>query len=211
MSYRTETHEINGTRYTRAVDGTIVGYGYGGEPIHQQPAPQRSSTAASEAQLNFISTLMTDRAVDALKRTSLELELSREVSKKRASEIITDLKAFPRNGGAAATTGTSEAAPEGVYELDGTFYAVRASRQNPDRRAAYKAIITDTAVDFDYSKGTVYHLGNARLLDVAEIEAMSLQFCRCMLCGYKLKAKDSKAKGIGPVCRKKIEAATLVG
>lgn len=184
-------------------------------PDYVPPAPPRrrgtgpawKADTATTAQLDFISTLLGDRDVPALKRTSLELELSRSITKGRASEIIPELKALPRAAGtsAPATTG-SAAAAEGVYEKDGTFYAVRTSRNHADRRYAYEAVITETSVSFEFSKGTVYKLADARRLTVAEVEELSLQFSRCFLCGTTLKAKQSKARGVGPVCAKKIEA-----
>jgi len=167
--------------------------------------PAWRNDPASEAQLGLISTLLDSQDVPALKRTSLELELSREITKGRASDLITELKAYPTSAGAAPTARTDTAAAEGVYQTpDGTFYAVRTARTDATRRYAYEAIITDTAVRFDYAKGAVYRLGTARRLDLAEVEALSLQFSRCFLCGITLKAKDSKARGVGPVCAKKI-------
>jgi hypothetical protein len=167
---------------------------------------------ASEPQLNFITSLLRDRQVDELHRITVEGEVARGITKSRASDIIGDLKALPwvPKQGAAAPSSSSEAAAEGVYELDGTFYAVRTSRNDKTRRYAYKAIITDTAVDFEFAKGAVYRLADARVLTVDEVEALSLQFSRCFLCGIKLKAKDSKARGVGPVCAKKITAANAV-
>lgn len=175
--------------------------------------PRTSSVApASEAQLNFIAALLRDRQVDELHRITVEGELARGILKSRASDIIGELKALPFVPKAgAAPASSSEAAAEGVYELDGTFYAVRTSRNNNTRRYAYKAIITDTSVDFEYAKGAVYRLADARVLSVEEVEELSLQFSRCFLCGIKLTAKQSKARGVGPVCAKKIAAVNAVG
>lgn len=168
--------------------------------------PRTSSAApASEAQLNFITALLRDRQVEELHRITVEGELARGILKSRASDIIGELKAqpfVPKAGTAPAAN--NEAAAEGVYEKGGIFYAVRTSRNNPERRYAYEAIITDSSVTFEFAKGAVYRLGDARRLDVDEIEALSLQFSRCFLCGRVLTAKESKARGIGPVCRKKV-------
>ena len=169
--------------------------------------------AATEPQLNFIASLLAKPQIQEIDRIRFEAELTREVTKRRASEIIGELKAVVATATPVQNSSSDEAAAEGVYELNGTFYAVRPTRSNPARRYAHKAIITDSSVNFEYSKGTVYHLGNARRLDVDEVEALSLQFSRCFLCGRVLKAKESKARGIGPVCAKKIQAndPVLVG
>lgn len=171
-----------------------------------------AAAPASDAQLNFIASLLTQRQVEELHRITVEAELERGVTKSRASSIIGDLKALPwvpRQ--AAAGASSNEAAAEGVYELDGTFYAVRTSRNDKTRRYAYRAVISDTSVNFEFAKGAVYRLADARVLTVDEVEALSLQFSRCFLCGIKLTAKASKARGVGPVCAKKIVAAGAIG
>jgi hypothetical protein len=177
--------------------------------------PARTSTApASEAQLNFIAALLRDRQVDELHRLTVEGEIARGLLKSRASDVIGALKALPfvpREGAAPAATSSNEAVAEGVYELDGSFYAVRTSKNDRTRRYAYLAVISDTSVRFEYAKGAVYRLADARALTVDEVEALSLQFSKCFLCGRTLTAKDSKARGIGPVCVKKIAAVTAVG
>lgn len=173
-------------------------------PFAARRAPRvASSNAATEPQLGFIASLLGKPQIQEIDRIRFEAELTREVSKRRASEIINELKAALATA-APVKNSFDEAAAEGVYELNGTFYAVRPTRADATRRYAHKAIITDSSVNFEYSKGTVYHLGNARRLGLAEVEALSLQFSRCFLCGTPLKAKASKARGVGPVCAKKI-------
>jgi len=168
-----------------------------------------TNAPASEAQLNFIANLLVKPQIQEIDRIRFEAELIREVTKRRASEIIGELKGAIAAAGPVQSS-SDEAAAEGVYELNGTFYAVRPTRSNPNRRYAYEAIITDSAVDFEYSRATVYHLGDARRLELGEIEALSLQFSRCFVCGRKLTAKQSKARGIGPVCAKKIQATSVL-
>jgi len=175
-------------------------------------ATSTSSTApASEAQLNFIASLLDKPQIEEIDRIRYNAEMGRDITKSRASTVIGELKAIIA-ATPVAQSSTSEAAAEGVYDLNGTFYAVRTSRNDNTRRYAYEAIITDSSVTFEYSKGTVYRLAEARRLDLAEIEALSLQFSRCFVCGRVLKAKDSKARGIGPVCAKRVQSTpVLVG
>lgn len=170
-----------------------------------------TSNAATEKQLNFIGSLLDKPQVEEIDRIRYNAEMGREISKSRASTIIGELKAIVAAAGVTQYS-SNEAAAEGVYELNGTFYAVRTARSDNTRRYAYEAVITDTSVTFEFSKGTVYRLGEARRLDLGEIEALSLQFSRCFICGRKLSAKESKARGIGPVCAKRVQAApVLVG
>lgn len=170
-----------------------------------------TSSTATEKQLSFIVSLIAKPQVEEIDRIRYEAEMTREITKNRASTIINELKAIVAAVGVAQSS-SDEAAAEGVYDLNGTFYAVRTSRNDNTRRYAYEAVITDTSVTFEFSKGSVYRLAEARRLNLGEIEAMSLQFSRCFLCGTKLKAKDSKARGIGPVCAKKVQLTpVLVG
>ena len=168
-----------------------------------------TSNAATEKQLNFIGSLLDKPQVEEIDRIRYNAEMGREISKSRASTIIGELKAIVAAAGVTQYS-SNEAAAEGVYELNGTFYAVRTARSDNTRRYAYEAVITDTSVTFEFSKGTVYRLGEARRLDLGEIEALSLQFSRCFICGRKLSAKESKARGIGPVCAKRVQAAPVV-
>lgn len=175
-------------------------------------ATSTSSTApASEAQLNFIASLLDKPQIEEIDRIRYNAEMGRDITKSRASTVIGELKAIIA-ATPVAQSSSNEAAAEGVYDLNGTFYAVRASRNDNTRRYAYEAIITDSSVTFEYSKATVYRLAEARRLDLGEIEALSLQFSRCFVCGRVLKAKDSKARGIGPVCAKRVQSTpVLVG
>jgi hypothetical protein len=171
-----------------------------------------TSNAASEKQLNFIGILLAKPQIEEIDRIRYNAEMGREISKSRASTIISELKAIVAAAGVVQSSSSDEAAAEGVYDLNGTFYAVRTAKSDNTRRYAYEALITDTSVTFEYSKGTVYRLAEARRLDLGEIEALSLQFSRCFICGRKLSAKESKARGIGPVCAKRVQAApVLVG
>jgi hypothetical protein len=170
-----------------------------------------TSNAATEKQLNFIASLLDKPQIEEIDRIRYNAEMGRDITKSRASTVIGELKAIIA-ATPVAQSSSNEAAAEGVYDLNGTFYAVRTSRNDNTRRCAYEAIITDSSVTFEYSKGTVYRLAEARRLDLGEIEALSLQFSRCFVCGRVLKAKDSKARGIGPVCAKRVQSTpVLVG
>ena len=171
-----------------------------------------SIAPASEAQLRYIVSLLDKPQVEEIDRIRYEAEMGREITKSRASTVIGELKATIAAAGVVQSFSSSsdEAAAEGVYELDGIFYAVRTAKNNNTHRYAYEAVISDTSVTFEYSKGTVYRLGAARRLDLGEIEALSLQFSRCFVCGRVLKTVESKARGIGPVCAKKVQSAPVL-
>lgn len=214
MSTHTSTHY-----------GIIPGdnYGWATPRRRRTSTPAWKADPATDGQLTFIANLLRDRAVEAIKRTSLELELDRGITKGRAGEIIEELKPAPwaRDN---ATTGTApvkrEAAPVGVYELDGEFYAIREAKDAVTKqpyRFARHIVITRKAdgkahrVDFEPAKGAQFRVHDGRALSLAEVEALSLEFSRCFLCGRELNVITSKKAGIGPVCRKKIQARELIG
>jgi hypothetical protein len=189
-------------------------------------APAWKSDPASESQLNFIANLMRDRVVADLKRASLELELGRGITKGRAGEIIDELKLADDNrevasGSTAAPARRTEAAPVGVYELDGEYYAIREAKDTVTKqlyRYARHIVITqkndeDYRVDFEAAKGMQYRVEDGRALTLAEVEELSLEFSRCFLCGIELNVIASKKAGVGPVCRKKLQAreAMVIG
>lgn len=199
-------------------------------PVRERPAPRRrrgnapawKSDPATDSQLRFIAKLLGDRIVEDIKRTSLELELGRGVTKGRAGEIIDELKAAPVNRETAPGTPVrrTEAAPVGVYELDGEFYAIREAKDAVTKqpfRFARHIVITRKAdgeahrVDFEPAKGMQYRVEDGRALTLQEVEDLSLEFSRCFLCGHELNVITSKKSGVGPVCRKKIQARELVG
>lgn len=183
-------------------------------------APAWKSDAATDGQLTFIANLLRDRAVEAIKRTSLELELGRGITKGRAGEIIEELKLAPWGREGSTPQPKREAAPVGVYELDGEFYAIREAKDAVTKqpyRFARHIVITRKAdgeahrVDFEPAKGAQFRVHDGRALTLDEVEALSLEFSRCFLCGRELNVITSKKAGIGPVCRKKIQARELIG
>lgn len=58
------------------------------------------------------------------------------------------------------------------------------------------------AVRYEEAKapGMQYRLTPAELLSVAEVEALSLEWGKCIVCGLSLRVEKSIKRGIGPVC-----------
>lgn len=179
---------------------------------------RRANGMASQDQLNLLAKIAGERVVaqDALVRLFERIHKG-TITVEEFETFKTWLKKQDRKGGAATRTSnpypsSNEAAPVGVYELGGDLYAVREAKGDDGQpfRFARLLVVTRTAdgdvhrVDFEKAPGAQYRVHNGRRLTVAEVEALSLDFKRCALCGRVLKVKESKQAGIGPVCRAKI-------
>jgi hypothetical protein len=100
----------------------------------------------------------------------------------------------------------------GVYEKDGEVYVVRKSKDGrlyamqlmPLHNGSARLTEAGTKVNFDY----VYTPGAMRVLSISDrmplerAQELTIQHRRCLVCGRRLKAADSVARGIGPVCAK---------
>lgn len=100
----------------------------------------------------------------------------------------------------------------GVYEKDGEVYVIRKSKDGrlyamqlmPLSSNSARLTEAGTKVNFDY----VYAPGAMSVLNVSDrmslerAQELTIQHRRCLVCGRRLKAADSVARGIGPVCAK---------
>lgn len=169
------------------------------------------SRTASDGQLQLLATIAGERVVpeDALERL-----LARIAQRAITVEQFDTYKAWlkkqdRRGGGARRASEHREAATVGVYELDGDLYAVREARGDDGQPFRYARLLVVThdadgdvhRVDFQKAPGAQYRVHDGRRLTVEEVEALSLDFKRCALCGRVLKVKESKQAGIGPKCR----------
>lgn len=177
---------------------------------------RRANGLASQGQLNLLANVAAERVVpqDALARLFERINKG-TITVEEFDTYFQWLKKQDRKGGAATSDryeASKEAAPIGVYELDGDLYAIREAKGDDGKPFRYARLLVVTRnadgdvhrVDFDKAPGAQYRVHNGRRLTVEEVEALSLDFKRCALCGRTLKVKESKLAGIGPVCREKI-------
>lgn len=115
-------------------------------------------------------------------------------------EQTTTANTFAANGGKAVGVG--------VYRKDGRIYVVK---PNKDKTRCYaKEVIASPPrmtehgekVDFEtvYRAGAIYNLTEADKWPLKEAQAFLTQYARCIVCGRHLKAADSVARSIGPIC-----------
>lgn len=169
----------------------------------------------SEAQKNFIRNLLADREVPQAVRDRIFARAA-QMTWHEAKAWITELQLHPWKGDKPAKP---EIPAIGVYELDNQFYAIREFTNDQSEKIRYArraeavdidGIVVDIKspeahrVDFVKAPGYQYKLATGRRLELAEIEALSLQFSTCFVCGRVLKVNKSKIKGIGPVCERRV-------
>lgn len=175
------------------------------------------SAIVTENQKNLIRALLAERDVPQFERDELFAQAKAGMSWHTARAWIPVLKAYPFKQGTKPVR--QEIPPVGIYELSGQIYAIREFTNDKGDRIRYArqaqavdkdgidvAIDSPAAhrVDFIKAPGVQYRLADGRRLELAEIEALSLQFSTCFVCGRTLKVNESKKAGIGPVCRKRI-------
>lgn len=172
----------------------------------------------SPGQRNFIEGLLRDRVVGADLRARAQDLLDADSTGRNVSLTIDALKACerdrsgeplmvvetPRRGG--------DQVPVGIYEQDGTLYAVRPNRA---RTARYALEIQRTStgrilesgeevnLEFEYAPGVVNRLTDSDRVSLARAEELSLRFGRCVCCGQGLKVAESVRRGVGPVCARR--------
>ena len=109
-----------------------------------------------------------------------------------------------------------ELVPVGVYNYEGNLYAVKPSKNNPDRRYAYSIRLDDELKKFshEYAKGLIYKLTPEMRVDPNTVVGMNLATVHtdgngkrvgsCCVCARKLTRKESIERGIGPICAEKV-------
>lgn len=172
----------------------------------------------SEGRKNFIRTLLAERQITAEQRDKLFAE-AQGMTNSGGIEWIAILKAAPKKGGQADAPRSDVTADLGVYSMGGDIFAVRQFKAEGKviryaRRGEFTTVDHKVVpathpdahrVDWIKAPGMQYKLATGGTkLTVAEIEALSIQFDQCFICGRRLDVLASKERGIGPVCLAKI-------
>lgn len=140
---------------------------------------------ASERQVGFIETLLTERIWEQ----SVEMSA---LSSKEASDLISNLLKAPKSIGAVEM---------GIYQTeDGSVYRVQPS-QGTGRLYAKKLVISG---GWEYEAGAIYRLKSSQKMTLEEAMAFGVATGLCCVCGKFLSDPVSASRGIGPVCIKKV-------
>jgi len=95
----------------------------------------------------------------------------------------------------------AERAPEapGAFRRNGTVYRVRMNRETG---RPYALVLRNDTFVYDWT--AIRQVRECDRLTMAEALAISAQIGECVICGRTLTDPKSVAKGIGPVCRKRV-------
>lgn len=185
----------------------------------QRATRTRTLPPASDRSISLMRKLLTEREVPDPNRTVLTNALAAHdrvlagnptpldtVATQRmvstAIDYLDPLPVKPREGGAT----------EGFYELDGRVYRVKRAQRGhlyalvltgPNGESEVAAWNDPTDTDWTMAPGVYRKLGAAHRMSVERAEELSRLIARCIRCNAELSAPDSRARGIGPICRKK--------
>jgi len=93
----------------------------------------------------------------------------------------------------------------GMYENEEGIFRVRESRGS-GRLYAMRFIPTAQTKSerFEYERGGIYRLSASDRMTVERARALGVEMSMCCVCGADLTDAKSVAKGIGPVCEKRV-------
>ena len=154
---------------------------------------------ATQKQISFIKDLASARGQTEMVEETLTTKM---VTKQMASKMIDDLKKLPK---LKSPDGVVE---PGFYLMGDTVYKVR---WNMSKTNMYAVVLTKLAnpdghkkAKWDYAAGMMAKLKSHMKLTVEQAAALGHENGYCMICGIELTNPESVARGIGPVCIKKI-------
>jgi len=92
----------------------------------------------------------------------------------------------------------------GMYSLSQAVYRVKLSKAGRLYAMQFIPSAPTKSERFEYAPGVIHDLQATDRLTVEQVSKMGLQFGVCCVCGAELSDADSVARGIGPVCIKKV-------
>ncbi len=170
-----------------------------------------SFTTATPGQINFITSLLNERGL-SLDTACVRIFSHDDVEIERgyggtASQLIDALKAMPRPQVERPAPADLEA---GMYRVGQEIYRVKISGAG---RPYANALMTenilngnyaDAAVWFEYAPGAIYRIKPEHRMTVEQCAEFGLLYGTCCVCARTLTNPKSIAKGIGPICEKKV-------
>lgn len=171
-----------------------------------------SFTTATPGQINFINSLITERGL-TLDAACVAIFSHADVEIERgyggtASQLIDGLKATPRPE--RERTVPAAGLEAGMYKIGQDIFRVKISGAG---RPYANALMTenilngnyaDAAVWFEYAPGAIYRIKPEHRMTVEECAAFGVLYGTCCVCARTLTDPKSVAKGIGPVCEKRV-------
>lgn len=156
---------------------------------------------ASDKQVNFIRTLADEKYGPEKGKEFSEKLFSQPLAKRDASDIITNLLSLPRYV-SSETKARMASLSEGFYRAEsGDIIRLKTSRSSGN---LYGLLLNKETHKFEYAPGIMRGILPENRMTLEEVAAYGLATHHCMVCGKQLTKKESKDKGIGPVCAKRV-------
>lgn len=175
---------------------------------HRRPAAAKTATVypVSTAQLNFLRTLIGDRDLASASTATLTVATSviggefDQITSKMASAAIDELKCLPRK-----PQPVTDRAAEGYYVRNDVVFKVVANQAGTGTYAK-RLFVVDGRGSWEYAAGVGRDMAREGLapLSVEDAARLSHHLGVCVVCAKTLTKKESVARGIGPVCRKRL-------
>jgi len=99
-----------------------------------------------------------------------------------------------------APMATSEPLAIGHYSLGGQIYRVAIGQSGHP----YAEAMTPDGVAWTYAPGVAKRLSSADRMTAEDIAAVGRVLVRCIVCGARLSKPESRAAGIGPICKTRV-------
>lgn len=169
-------------------------------------------TTATERQISFLTSLITERGLSLDKAVMLTFNTDQtetfEIGRRECSQMIDAVKAVRRPERERPAAPDLEA---GMYKVGQDIFRVKISKSSGKPYAeilCHEAILngnyTDAAVWFEYAPGAVRRITPDHRMTLDQCAEFGLLFGTCCVCARELTNPKSIARGIGPVCEKKI-------
>lgn len=187
-------------------------YGFGGQPAAPVAPAGTTSTStpkvedkATEKQTAFIGRLREERNLPA---TAMGLD---NLSKKKASEMISELLAMPKPVPAThvdAAPAAKAETPEGMHMIGEDIFKVQRAVHGSGHLYAKRLVPGHgygAKAKFEYAPGVLKTLSAATKMSLEKAKAFGALYGTCCVCGRTLTNEESIAAGIGPVCAGKAD------
>jgi len=215
---------LNSTKLTQDIHPDAERRMPRGNPQARTSRPAKGPRLATDAQMRFINSLLSeisnpaDERIKAAKEI-VEYAITDETAKfggltmDRVTPILSllkDVAADQRKAivatrpapSAVAVRTPVEKVSEGMYEMNGNVYRVKLS--GAGRLYAMLLVITDGVGSFDYAPGIINRLRSEHRMTLERASQLSVQYHFCIRCVTELTKKSSIAQGMGDICAGKI-------
>ncbi|MFF5668844.1 DUF6011 domain-containing protein [Streptomyces hygroscopicus] len=177
-------------------------------PTPRAVKPNTEGPAVTQKQREFIESLIgelgdAEGSAAVVRDSAVTLLNERALNRRTASRLIDALrqarKEHRRKQHEAATSGLEE---EGMYLCESRIYRVK--RSEAGRLYALELVTENGKSRFEYDRSAVFKLRPEHRMSVEQAAEHSRLIGACCVCGATLTDPKSIARGIGPVCARRV-------